>query len=151
MTMKSLVMAIAITATAAPVLAQGPLPFRASTSSSEYNAGFTFPIARQILNGEGHATHLGRFRIDAEWDVNVLTLDAVGTFTLTSASGDTVSGTASGAAVVVDGIAYISETCVITSGTGRFAKATGTFVGARVLDTAAGTSEAAYSGRIDLH
>jgi hypothetical protein len=150
--MKSIVLAIAIaTATAPPVLAQGPLPFKGRASTSEDLAGGTFPNLLVALSGNGVGTQLGNFAIAAEWQVSVLTGTGVGTFTLTSANGDTIVGTGTGTSVVVDGIRYITETCVITGGTGRFAKATGTFVVARVLTEATHTSVATFLGTIDLH
>jgi hypothetical protein len=106
----------------------------------------------QVLGGSGEATHLGRFTVEAQWHVNVLTGTGVGTFTLTGANGDTLVGTATGTSVILDGLAYITETCVITEGTGRFAGATGTFVTARVLTlTPPGTpaeSTASFQGTI---
>ena len=154
MTMKSLVAAIALAAAIAPpAMAQKPVPFRGTYEASENSGGGAFPVFTQVLGGSGEATHLGRFTIEAVWHVNVLTLGAVGTFTLTAADGATVTGSATATAVVVDGVAYITETCAITEGTGRLADATGTFVAARVLTVATGSTEystASFQGTIQL-
>ena len=111
----------------------------------------------QVLEGSGQATHLGRFTVEARWQVNVVTGTAVGTFTLTAANGETLVGTATGTSAILDGLAYITETCVITGGTGRFAEATGAFVTARVLTlasppgSATEESTASFTGTIKLH
>ena len=157
MTMKSLLAAIALAAAISqPAMAQGPVPFRGTYESSEFQGGGTFPVFLQVLGGSGEATHLGRFTVEAQWHVNVLTGTAVGTFTLTAANGDTLVGTATGTSVILDGLAYITETCVITGGTGRFAGATGAFVTARVLtltpepETSTAASTASFQGTIRL-
>jgi hypothetical protein len=157
MTMKSLMAAIALAAAISqPAMAQNPLPFRGTYESSESSGGGTFPVFLQVLGGSGQATHLGRFTVAAKWHVNVLTGTAVGTFRLTAASGDTLVGTANGTSVMLDGLAYITEICVITGGTGRFSGATGTFVTARVLTlapqpgTAPEESTASFRGTIKL-
>ena len=115
--------------------------------------GGAFPVFLRSLSGKGHATHLGRFTTTVEWQLNVLTdpVGGVGLFTLTAANGDTLFGTITGLATVVDGIAYIQETHTITGGTGRFAGATGTFVGGRVLVEATGMYASSFDGTIDLH
>lgn len=157
MTMKSLLAAIALAAAISqPAMAQGPVPFRGTYESSEFQGGGTFPVFLQVLGGSGEATHLGRFSVEAKWEVNVVTGTGVGTFTLTAANGATLVGTATGTSVIIDGLAYITETCVITGGTGRFAGATGMFVTARVLtltphpETETAESTASFQGTITL-
>jgi hypothetical protein len=156
MTMKSLMAAIALAAAISqPAMAKGtaPLPFWGTYVASENQSGGTFPVFVQELGGRGKATYLGRFTIEAEWHVNVQTLDALGTFTLTAANGDTLVGTSTGRATVIGEFAYITETCFITGGTGRFEGAKGGFVTARVLGLAPGStehSEASFHGTITL-
>ena len=157
MTMKCLLAAIALAvATSQSAMAQGTVPFKGTYESSESQSGGTFPVFLQVLGGGGNATHLGRFTVEAQWYVNVLTGGGLGTVTLTAANGDTLVGSATGTSVIVDGLAYITETCVITGGTGRFARATGMFVTARVLTlasppgTATAESMASFQGTIKL-
>ena len=157
MTMKSLLAAIALAAAISqPALAQGPVPIRGTYESLESQSGGTFPVFLQVLRGSGEATHLGSFTVEAQWSVNVIMGTGVGTFTLTAANGATLAGTATGTSVTVDGLAYITETCVITGGTGRFAGATGAFVTARVLtltahpETDIAESSASFQGTIQL-
>ena len=157
MTMKSLLAAISLAAAISqPAMAQGPVPFRGTYESLESQGGGTFPVFLQVLRGSGEATHLGSFTVEAQWYVNVITGTGVGTFTLTAANGATLAGTGTGTSVIVDGLAYIAETCVITGGTGRFAGATGAFVTARVLtltahpETDIAESSASFQGTIKL-
>ena len=152
--MKSIITAVLLTAAvASPALAQGQVPFRGTYEASEYTSGGAFPVFVQSLSGTGHATHLGRFTVTAEFHVNVQTypVEGVGSFTLTAANGDSLFGTTTGLATVVEGIAYIEETNTITGGTGRFVDATGTFVEGRVLVDATGVSTSSFNGAIDLH
>jgi hypothetical protein len=79
----------------------------------------------------GHATHLGRYTLVAREYVNLETLAVTeGSFTLTAANGDTLSGTYEGRAAlsgVAGEITYHVEGPV-TEGTGRFAGAEGRLV-----------------------
>jgi len=124
--------------------------------SSEVQSGGSFPVFIQALGGRGEATHLGRLTIEAQWYVNVLNGTGIGSFTLTAATGDTPQGTATGTSFLLDGHAYITETCAINGGTGRLAGVTGTFITARVLTlvdppgSAPETSTASFVGTINL-
>jgi hypothetical protein len=150
--MKSIMTAVLLTAAiASPVLAQGQVPFRGTFEGIDSDSGGAFPVFLRSLTGTGHASHLGQFTMTAEWQVTVPTLDAVGSFTLTAANGDTVFGTSIGVGTVVEDIAYIQETHTITGGTGRFADATGTFVAGRVLVMSTGMFASSFDGTIDLH
>jgi hypothetical protein len=77
------------------------------------------------LDATGNATHLGRFTVTADW-----TLAATGNFgtsTWTAADGDEFSTSFARRGVVAPPTITFTETHTITSGTGRFANASGTF------------------------
>jgi len=77
------------------------------------------------LDATGNATHLGRFTVAADW-----TLAATGNFgtsTWTAANGDEFSTSFARSGVAVPPTITFTETHTITSGTGRFANASGTF------------------------
>ena len=151
--MKSIMAAVLLTAAiASPALAQ-QVPFSGTVVGVDSDAGGAFPVFLRSVSGGGHASHLGRFTMTVEWQLNVLTdpVEGVGSFTLTAANGDTLFGTSTGLGTVVDGIAYIQETHTITGGTGRFAGATGTFIAGRVLVEATGMFASSFDGAIDLH
>src|SRR4051812_6545684 len=118
--MKSIMTAVLLSAAiASPVLAQKPVPFRGTIEGVDSDSGGVFPVLLRSLSGTGEAAHLGQFTMTAEWQVNVLTypVEGLGSFTLTAANGDTLVGTSTGLATVVEGIAYIQETHTITGGT----------------------------------
>ena len=77
------------------------------------------------LDATGNATHFGRFTVTAEW-----TLAATGNFgisTWTAADGDEFSTSFARRGVVAPPTITFTETHTITSGTGRFANASGSF------------------------
>lgn len=108
------------------------------------------PIVLRRLEGEGIASHLGRFTTVASITLNLATATGSGTVTYTAANGDMLSGTATGQAVIAAGIATVTETVTITGGTGRFAGATGTFTVVRRVVQATGFSSGTLDGTITL-
>ena len=73
-----------------------------------------------------------------------------GTFVLTAANGDTVTGTVIGQAVLppVNGVLSINETWTITGGTGRFGGATGIFTMVRLKTRALTQTTGSFKGTI---
>lgn len=108
------------------------------------------PIVLRRLEGEGTASHLGRFTTVANITLNLATATGSGTVTYTAANGDMLSGTATGQAVIAAGIATVTETVTITGGTGRFAGAAGTFTVVRRVVQATGFSSGTIDGTITL-
>jgi len=106
-----------------------------------------FPIFHESIRGGGQATHLGRYAFAIEEAVNFLTASAVGSFVLTAANGDTVSGTFTGQAQPGP-LVVITEEATITGGTGRFAGATGSFVLDRVFDPVKRTTVGSLEGSV---
>ena len=102
-----------------------------------------------LVEGTGHASHLGRFTFSFPHLVNTSTRTATGTYTLTAANGDTLTADVTGTAVptATPGVLYIVETATITGGTGRFAGATGSFTIERDYDMVAGTTTGSFEGR----
>ena len=82
----------------------------------------------EAVNG-GNATQLGRFTGTAEFVLDVCNLTYIGSYVFTAANGDSISGPFSGSLTPTDvpGVFDNTETAFITSGTGRFTSATGTF------------------------
>src|SRR5688500_529135 len=98
------------------------------------------PIVLRRLEGEGHASHLGRYTRLPDITLNLATATGSGTVTYTAANGDMLSGPATGQAVIAAGFATVTEAVTITGGTGRFAGATGTFTVVRRVVQATGMS-----------
>ena len=103
-------------------MAGGQVPYKGSDSG-----GFTVPgtcaagVFRIDINGTGTATHVGKYAYHADECFDPVASAVTGSFTLTAANGDTLSGTYSGPCVG----AMCTETALIEGGTGRFADAEG--------------------------
>lgn len=128
------------------------LPFRGTLEASEVHTG-AFPVLHSVLTGTGQATHLGRFTTTFVFDITVGVMapsTTTGTFALTAANGDTISGTLVGVGNVSNGIVTIVETGTITGGTGRFADASGSFMIDRVANQTTLTSSGSLNGSVNL-
>jgi hypothetical protein len=103
----------------------------------------------EAVNG-GHATQLGRFTGTAEFVLDVCDLTYVGSYVFRAANGDIISGPFSGSFTPtnVQGVFDNTEIAFITSGTGRFANATGTFNLGGQADLNTGTFSFPWEGTI---
>jgi hypothetical protein len=103
------------------------------------------PVVQTMDTGSGRATRLGRFTLAATETVD-MAAGAVtgGSFTLTGARGDTITGTYSGNAL--PGLTGYLVSGPITGGTGRFAGATGFLVWQGTVDPAALTFSDVITG-----
>ena len=101
------------------------------------------------LDATGNATHLGRFTVTADW--TLAPTGNFGTSTWTAANGDEISTSFTRSGVVVPPTITFTETHTITSGTARFANASGAFtvVQTRGLSMPYNNS-ATIDGTIDL-
>ena len=98
-------------------------------------------------SGSGTATHLGRFTMTATEAVDLASMTVRnGTFTLTAANRDTVSGTYSG--TILPGLVGYHVSGPITGGSGRFAGATGEIIFDGTFDPVTLTGSDVISGTI---
>jgi hypothetical protein len=76
----------------------------------------------------------------------------VGAYEFTAANGDTLTAdfTSHVTPTDVPGVVFVAVTATITGGTGRFAGATGSFVGDRLADTVHGTVTESFEGTISV-
>ena len=102
------------------------------------------------LEGEGTASHLGRFTVVGDFTLNLATASGGGTGAYTAANGDAFTVASTGQAVLAAGIATVTEHVTITGGTGRFAGATGTLTVIRRIVQATGISTGTIDGTIRL-
>ncbi len=123
-------------------LAGDQVPFKGIVSGSVISVTPLDPCHQlaEAVNG-GTATQLGRFTGTAEFVLDVCDLTYVGSFAFTAANGDTISGPFTGTLTPtnVPGVFDNNEPAFITAGTGRFAKATGTFILGGQIDLNTGT------------
>jgi hypothetical protein len=122
------------------------LPFRGTLQATE-----TVDGSLHHLIGTGEATHLGRFTLTSEFTVTAPT--ASGTAVWTAANGDQIVTKTTGQVVAPPPpFLVVTETHIITGGTGRFADASGSIVLERSLriETSPIESTASITGTINL-
>ena len=138
---------VAFAAAAAAAGAGSGVPFKGKDTFGAAVIGGSGSVIETADSGSGTATHLGRFTMVAGETVDLVAMTVTnGRFTLTAASGDTISGTYSG--TVQPGLTGYLVSGPITGGTGRFAGATGTIVFDGTVDAATFTGSDVISGTI---
>jgi hypothetical protein len=107
--------------------AQQMVPFRGHWSGVTISADLsTFPVVAVLSAGEGEATHLGRYVMASPHTSHVFTGETIGEQIFIAANGDTLTAHCEGFPVPQpDGTVVGTLECTFTSGTGRFAGATG--------------------------
>jgi hypothetical protein len=116
---------LAALALSGPATAGKQVPFQGKESGVLTQAGFSFPFVTFSVVGEGEASHVGRFTLNGQVAINVITEDATGVFTLTAANGDMLFLTLV-AGPPIDPT-HSGGDFTIVGGTGRFQGATGSF------------------------
>jgi hypothetical protein len=125
------VLAGAAAALALPIAALGgaQVPFEAADAGSwgvgTHDCGSQLPV---FVGTTGTGTYLGRYTYASQECADLGAATFAGTFTITAANGDTLSGTYAGTFTVdAAGTIHYEQTNTITGGTGRFAGASGSF------------------------
>ena len=134
--------------------AEKELPFRGSvTESVETGSTFEFPFYFTMGTATGEATHLGRFTVTYEVQINVLTGVGVGPNHFIAANGDSLFTELIGHGYPTENpdVVLIVNVHSITGGTGRFAGATGSFTEERLLNLVTGISSGSFEGTIVIH
>lgn len=132
-----------------PVVAGEQVPFQGS-----YEGTFTFtplepPFQLVVAIGEGEATQLGHFSFVFPLIANTALRTGSGTYTFTAANGDTVvADVVTYSTLLPSGLRLVEEIGIITGGTGRFAGASGSFTGERLLNRATGEVVGFFDGTI---
>ena|SRR5688572_593729 len=125
-------------------------PFKGSFEGSQTVTPGTPPFSFVDMNGEGTGTVVGRFDIAMPHNVNFATATATGVATIVAADGSSLVAAFTGQAEVGP-IISIVEQATITSGTGRFASATGSFTIRRTFNPATGHTGGTFEGTLQLH
>ena len=144
--------ALLLTAVLAGPAASGKsVPFKGSIQGVEI-ADVQFPSVFVDGSGSGNATHLGRFRLIYELEVNLLTLpfETFGSSLFKAANGDSLSTDIIGRGTPTEDpdVLSVVEVHTITGGTGRFAGATGSFIRKYSLDRVTGATSGSFDGAI---
>ena len=130
------------------------VPFRGSIQGVEI-ADVQFPKLFVDGSGSGNATHLGRFTLTYEAEVDLLTLpiESFGSSVFTAANGASLFTDYIGLATPTENpdVHSIVEVHTITGGTGRFAGATGSFIKKSLLNLVTGVTSGSFVGTIVIH
>jgi hypothetical protein len=136
-------------ALAGPAAAAQQVPFKGSLQAVESYV-VQFPTLFVDASGTGKATHLGRFTVTYQVEVDLLTGGGPASIHLVAANGDAIFATGSGQDSPTEDpdVSFIVETYTITGGTGRFAGATGSFTVERFVNVVTGITEGSFNGTI---
>jgi hypothetical protein len=139
-------------ALAGPGSADKTVPFKGSLQQVESQV-VQFPILFAEASASGNATHLGRYTMTSEFQVNLLNLAGSGFAEFIAANGDSLFTAFTGQASLTANpvVRSIVEMHTITGGTGRFAGATGSFTVERLLNTVTKISSDSFDGTIVTH
>jgi hypothetical protein len=142
---------VSVLAMARSVTAGEQVPFKGSLEGDVTHSPQP-PLDFVLVEGEGEATHLGRYTFEFPHVVNTTTRTATGTYEFTAANGDMLTADVVGRAMPTGtpGVLAIVEVATITGGTGRFAGATGSFTVERLFDTVDQTTTGSFEGTISL-
>jgi hypothetical protein len=125
-----LLAAIGVLALPVQALAGAQVPLKGADSGSFTLTpdGCGSGVFAVVVDDVGQATHLGPYAYHANECFNGATGAFSGTFTMTAANGDTISGSYAGVvASVVGDLGFYEQDNVITGGSGRFEGASGAF------------------------
>ena len=111
---------------------------------------FNPPYLTQTRLITGNVSHLGAVEGVIVQNIDTRDLTFEGTFTLTAANGDLITGAVTGQLVpTADPTVFaVVEEIVVTGGTGRFATATGNASGTGFAYTGTGLAKETFSGTI---
>jgi hypothetical protein len=128
------------------------VPFRGSYQQTE--TGEPQSPTTLIVTGTavGTATQLGQYTMTFTALVDLAAGTGVGDNIFVAANGDRLFCTSNGQVTPTaePGVLSITDSFIITGGTGRFEGATGNFSGVRLLNAATGTSSGSFDGTINL-
>jgi hypothetical protein len=127
------------------------------TLSAATKAAFPSPGTLQIsLDGDGIASHLGRFKITGVDTGTFPEPVAIGAWVFTAADKDQLfASTESRGEPAGDGTDHVTVKATISGGTGHFAGATGSFtailIGTHDVSTGSGTVSGSFDGQLNLN
>lgn len=137
------------TGTGASAHGAATVPFKGSFEGSQTVTPGTPPLATVAMQGTGAGTLVGQFQIALPHTVNFATASASGTATIIAADGSRIVASFTGQAQIGP-IVTIVEQATVTSGTGRFASATGSFTIHRIFEPATGRTTGSFEGTLQL-
>lgn len=145
-------LALLVTLTGVAQAGQKKLSLKGTLQAVETLDFTNYPLMTSIASGSGIATHLGRYTLSWEVEVNLETIAGTGTGHFVAANGDSFYTVGTGQATPTDepNVFHVVENMVITGGTGRFVGASGNFTTDRIVDLTTGVTSGTISGTIVL-
>ncbi len=145
--------AMILTTLAIPMAAGDQVPFKGSIQGNEIDTPQGGPPPTTVnVNGSatGIGTHVGQFSFTYQLTVTLANGTATGSSQLIAANGDIIYSTVTGSSepTATPGVASITEINTITGGTGRFAKAQGSFTVERLTNLITGLTSGSFHGTI---
>jgi hypothetical protein len=136
-------------ALAIPAAAQKQVPFKGSMQGNDQDIGSTDTTFTVRTTATGIGSHIGQFSFVQTWTVDDMN-QITGSAQWTAANGDTFNTTLTGLGEPTDTpeLFRITETHVITGGTGRFAGVRGVFVMERFANGATFVTSGSFHGNI---
>ena len=147
--MTALFLTVLTAAFAASAKPDKELPFRGTIQGVEI-ATVEFPLLFVDATGSGEASHLGRFTLTYELEVDLLTLpfETSGSAVFTAANGDSLFTDIVGLGTPDGDFVSVVEAHTITGGTGRFEGASGSFIRTYLLNLVTGSTSGSFDGTI---
>lgn len=139
-----------VSTTLAAASARKPLPLKGSIEALE-TYRVSGPTMFVTATGSGEATHLGRYTVTYEVQVDLPTGTGTGlSAQYVAANGDRLFAEGSGQATPTEdpSVFVVVETFTITGGTGRFADASGSFTETRRVNIETGVTSGTIDGNI---
>ena len=139
-----------VSTTLAAASARKSLPLKGSIEALE-TYQVNGPTMSVTATGSGEATHLGRYTVTYEVQVDLPTGTGTGlSAQYVAANGDRLFAEGSGQATPTEdpGVFVVVETYTITGGTGRFTDATGNFTETRRVNIETGVTSGTIDGTI---
>jgi hypothetical protein len=145
--------ALILAALAVPVAAQKQVPFKGTMQGNDTDTPCSPPQSQCVVvttTGTGIGTHLGDFSFTQVNTVNRAARTGAGSVHWIAANGDTIDTTVTGSAelTATPGVISITEIHTITSGTGRFAGAQGSFIVERLASGLTFLTSGSFHGTI---
>ena len=149
-TIVAALLAVLIVGTVLAASAKKPLPFKGTIEALE-TYQINGPTMSVTASGSGEATHLGRYTVTYEVQVDLPTGTGTGlSAQYVAANGDSLFAEGLGQATPTDNpvVFVVVETYTITGGTGRFAGAAGSFTEERRVNIETGVTSGTINGTI---
>jgi len=130
--------------------AHNQVPFKGTLQGDDVDSDFTGTTVVVTTSGPGNGTHLGRFSFTQKVTVNFTNGTSAGSAHFLAANGDSIDTTVAGSGhpTGTPGEISITDVHTIIGGTGRFARAQGSFTVERLASAITFFTSGSFDGTI---